>query len=243
MTSNNSFEKNILELSEKISNVEVHNKYYIDFDLIPEKNGQFCYLYDFSTKKIEKIKGIQNFLEYEPEEFQLSTYMNFVHPQDIEMLERISLATVKFAMENYTDAFTSLMITYRMKKKNGEYIRVLRQTYPYEMDENGHLLSNISIVNDISFIGNSDMVQWKFIHNKISEAEFKKYVKESYKKFFSTREKEILEELRNGKSSPEISNQLNISRHTVDTHRRNLLKKVNAKNTAELIDFYIRNIE
>jgi len=37
------------------------------------------------------------------------------------------------------------------------------------------------------------------------------------------------------KSSKEISGKLNISPHTVDTHRRNILKKLNISSTGELV--------
>ena len=51
----------------------------------------------------------------------------------------------------------------------------------------------------------------------------------------STREKEILEALSHGYNTNEIADQLQISSHTVDTHRKNLLRKINAKNVAHLI--------
>ena len=49
------------------------------------------------------------------------------------------------------------------------------------------------------------------------------------------REKEVLELLANGQTNTAIAAELAISIHTVDTYRRSLLSKLNAKNTAELI--------
>lgn len=49
------------------------------------------------------------------------------------------------------------------------------------------------------------------------------------------REKEVLELLANGLTNTDISIELAISTNTVDTYRRSLLSKLNAKNTAELI--------
>ncbi len=49
------------------------------------------------------------------------------------------------------------------------------------------------------------------------------------------REKEILELIAEGKTNTEIASQLFISVNTVDTHRKNLLAKFNAKNTANLV--------
>lgn len=55
------------------------------------------------------------------------------------------------------------------------------------------------------------------------------------------REKEVLELLVEGLTSPEIAARLYISPRTVDTHRTNLLKKLNQKNIASLVRFAIEN--
>lgn len=49
------------------------------------------------------------------------------------------------------------------------------------------------------------------------------------------REREILQLIFQEHTNPEIAELLNISRRTVDTHRKNLLKKMNVKNTVGLI--------
>lgn len=50
----------------------------------------------------------------------------------------------------------------------------------------------------------------------------------------SPREIEIVQLLAKGFASKQIAATLYISKHTVDTHRRNLLRKTNTKNTLEL---------
>lgn len=51
----------------------------------------------------------------------------------------------------------------------------------------------------------------------------------------SNREKEVLQQLYKGHSSKEIAQKLFISKNTVDTHRRAILKKLNLSSTIELI--------
>ncbi len=53
----------------------------------------------------------------------------------------------------------------------------------------------------------------------------------------SVREMEIVKLMKDGLSSKEISAQLNISARTVEVHRHNVLKKLNFKNTAALVNF------
>lgn len=52
----------------------------------------------------------------------------------------------------------------------------------------------------------------------------------------SDREKEVLECIATGLTTHEIADQLFISKNTVETHRKNLLYKLKARNTAELVN-------
>ncbi|MGF1638221.1 MAG: response regulator [Cyclobacteriaceae bacterium] len=52
----------------------------------------------------------------------------------------------------------------------------------------------------------------------------------------SDREKEVLDCIANGLTTQEIADKLFISKNTVESHRKNLLFKLKAKNTAELIN-------
>lgn len=56
----------------------------------------------------------------------------------------------------------------------------------------------------------------------------------------SDREKQILHLLIEGGSSKTIANTLSISSHTVDQHRKNILRKTGCINTAHLIKKSIR---
>ena len=57
----------------------------------------------------------------------------------------------------------------------------------------------------------------------------------------TTRETEILTLIAEEYSNPEIAKKLFISIRTVDTHRRNLLDKLQVKNTAGLVKYAIKN--
>lgn len=57
---------------------------------------------------------------------------------------------------------------------------------------------------------------------------------ESHKRL-SEREMEVLELVSNGKTTKEIAQALFVSTRTVETHRVNMMKKLNVQNTAELI--------
>jgi DNA-binding NarL/FixJ family response regulator len=55
------------------------------------------------------------------------------------------------------------------------------------------------------------------------------------------REKQILELIAEGQTNQEIANALFLNVHTIDSHRKNMLTKFNAKNTAALIKIAVSN--
>lgn len=64
-------------------------------------------------------------------------------------------------------------------------------------------------------------------------------VGKSEKVVLSNREKEILNLIANGKTSKEIAEALFIAKTTVDTHRKNMIRKLDLKNGNELVKYAI----
>jgi two-component system, NarL family, response regulator NreC len=64
-------------------------------------------------------------------------------------------------------------------------------------------------------------------------------VEDSYD-LLTTREREVLQLLAEGKNNKEIAGILNLSLYTVETHRGNILQKLNLHSGAELILYAIR---
>ncbi len=78
-----------------------------------------------------------------------------------------------------------------------------------------------------------------YFHTKISDQVFD-YFRDKRRSGpdlneLSEREKEIIKCLADGLNSKEIAEKLNISRHTVKTHRRNIMHKLNVNTSAALV--------
>ena len=56
----------------------------------------------------------------------------------------------------------------------------------------------------------------------------------------TTREREILQLLAEGKSNKEVAGLLNLSLYTVETHRGNIFQKLNLHSAADLILYAVR---
>jgi two-component system, NarL family, nitrate/nitrite response regulator NarL len=57
----------------------------------------------------------------------------------------------------------------------------------------------------------------------------------------SPREIQVITSITNGNTNKEIAEELYISSRTVESHRRNIIKKLNLKNTVELVNYVVRN--
>jgi two-component system response regulator NreC len=66
-----------------------------------------------------------------------------------------------------------------------------------------------------------------------------KDIEDSYE-LLTSREREILQLIAEGKSNKDIANMLNLSLYTVETHRSNILEKLNIHNVPELILYAVR---
>ena len=64
-------------------------------------------------------------------------------------------------------------------------------------------------------------------------------VEDSYE-LLTTREREVLQLLAEGKNNKEVASILNLSLYTIETHRANILQKLNLHSSAELVLYAIR---
>jgi DNA-binding NarL/FixJ family response regulator len=75
------------------------------------------------------------------------------------------------------------------------------------------------------------------IRNNISELMFEENPKPVNISSLTQREMEIVNLIKKGYSSKDMAEQLHISVKTVEVHRHNILKKLNLKNSASLVNF------
>ena len=96
------------------------------------------------------------------------------------------------------------------------------------------------LMNAISEIHNNRTYVCQDIKDILAQQSFEG--KEQGLNSLSSREIEIIGYIRKGYSSKQIAEPLNISMKTIEVHRYNILKKLNLKNTAALVN-YINNTE
>lgn len=112
----------------------------------------------------------------------------------------------------------------------------------------GYILKNAP-QEEIMKAVRSVMAGENYFSNQISDIIVSQYIQEQSLEGYSelepivltSREKEILELIAMEKTNVEIGDALEISKRTVESHRRNLIRKLDCKNTAGLVKFAIKN--
>ncbi len=86
----------------------------------------------------------------------------------------------------------------------------------------------------------------KYISSQVADVVIDGYIEnnsapgKSARTELGSRERQVLQLLSEGMSSPDISSRLNIAIKTVETHRRNIMKKLNIHSVAKLTKYAIR---
>jgi DNA-binding CsgD family transcriptional regulator len=152
---------------------------------------------------------------------------------------------IKTAIENDLHLQTRLrddaILNYRIKGPKGDWKTILHQSIALQVNEAGKIQYVLCVHSDITFLNPNIDDQVSFIglngeptyYATIGEQD--EFQQNGDISLISDREKEIIMLLAAGLSSKQIGGQLFISPHTVDTHRRNLLKKMGVQNTLELV--------
>lgn len=196
-------------------------------------------MFEFVSKEVEAVMG------YHPSEFDMPFMNGKLHPDDRSWFLAIGNSIVDFFSQLPIDKVLKYKVRYdiRFRKKNGVYARILYQGILLEHDENGRILRSLGVHTDITYLKQEGKPVLSFIgmdgEPSYLDVGSKNIFIES-KEELTRREKQVLKLLIEGKLSKEIGSILKISKLTVDTHRKNMLRKNNLTNTGELIGKAIR---
>jgi len=123
---------------------------------------------------------------------------------------------------------------YNVRAKSGRNIRLLRQTASCGKVD-GKITHTLGVLTDISHWDSSHIPLVRALGPTASYFDNSIVHMDKLRAILSKRECEIIKLLAQGMTSRTIAGILHISIHTVDTHRRNMLHKLEAENTREMI--------
>jgi len=162
-----------------------------------------------------------------------------IHPEDYFQLLKNGVSILKLFYQFSTEEKLNykLLNEYRILNASGNYIRVIEQHQILELDPLGNLWLSLSI-KDIS--PNQDLtenIKSQLINFKTGQIIPFNLKEENVDIVLTPRETQILKLVKDGLLSKEISSELKISLHTVNTHRQRFLEKLGVNNSMEAVFF------
>jgi len=181
---------------------------------------------------------IEQVLGYPPGSFDLALFSDLVHPADMPYFLNFEAAVERFFASVSGEQLFRYKVQYdhRIRHANGHYIRILNQYIIIQHDAEN--VRTFVVQTDISHIKQDLKPVLSFIGIDGEPSYMDVDVEDIFRinsHVLTGRERDVLRELADGHNSLEISRILSISKHTVDSHRKNMLRKTNAGSTGEMI--------
>ena len=243
--------KNIMDLYKSIfssydkPSLETHIKKIIELDkYLPYSSTFFCVTntqslsFEYISKNYKSCLGLDR---HELMEKGMRYFWSRIHPNDLENWLKALNELMEFTMGNIEDKErqnANYTWNYRFKNADGVYVNIVQNTTPLAFDSQGKPIVGLAHYTVLDSNIKLDVAASAKLLNKQKEYEtiyFNTFSQKLLNGGISNRERDIIRLLVQDYSSKEISERLNISSHTVDTHRRNILKKLNISSTGELI--------
>ncbi len=219
--------------------LEIHKRLLAFFQV-----GEYYYfLFNIRDLVFEQVSPeITAVLGWAPEEVDVPFFMSLIHPDDQPWFLNFENKATEFIATVPADRVMNYKIRfdYRIRKKSGDYIRILHQVIAVDCKDNA-VIRSFGIHTDITHLKPEGKPMLSFIGLNGEPS----YIDVSAKNVFgqrpmlSRREQEVLALLVDGKTSEEIGKLLFISPLTVQVHRKNLLQKTGCANVAGLVSHAI----
>lgn len=247
--------RNVLSVWAKDNRVENAQSQHINHisDIVASifNPGKYYYfILNFSNQQLEYVHpSVEEILGCTPENFSIEYVFAQMHPEDASEIQLKESAAIDFfynkipveKIANYKSTYT-----FRIKGPDGTWKNILHQSIALQIAENGKIHHSLSVHTDISFLNQLPDKTISFIGIKGEPSYYalstnpENLLQRELDFEISPREREVILLLSEGLSSKQIGTILYISVHTVETHRRNLLRKTGAKNTLELAVFCLK---
>ena len=199
---------------------------YISYMKILEQAGSFAV---FLSDRFGHYYYVTEYIETSQE----LDIENLVHPDDLEVVRRIDKKVWEFLDTLPEEEKLTYKYIYEMRVLDrGKYVRMIYQMRLLAFkDDNFLAMGMIDLAPEQSA---NTSVRFQ-IKNCLTDEVVPFTIKSATDVLLTPREREILALAKEGMFSKEISEKLNISIHTVNRHRQNILEKLQVDNMIEAI--------
>ena len=207
-----------------------------------DENNQYLSVFDMlHMKTLFVSQGIIKILGVKPEDLTSYHFKEATHPDDLKRQELGLVQLFKIAHELFVAKKGEMFISsnLRMRMPNGNYTNQLVQGFLFFNLLPIETVYMIHINTDISWIKNIKHGFHYYLGNDLSYFRYPDEELLMTGNIFSEREFEIIKLVHDGFDSEQIAEKLFLSKHTVNTHRKNILEKTGKAHISDLI-YYLQ---
>lgn len=242
------------EYSEKIKNNQEYDasEQFKQLAAFFAPGRSYYYIINFHNLELDLVSNsVEDFIGIDSENVSMQDLLKTALPGEIENIQKKENVIRDFYLR-FLDSEEILsykvLYTYQMEDAHGKIRTILQQATPLSITEDGIFQHVFSVHSDISHLRAASTKDVSFINLSNGESyynintshgcfdpKFSEFKNENLKDLLSEREKEIVSELAKGRNANEIASALNLSPHTIKTHRKNILEKSGCGNTPQLV--------
>jgi hypothetical protein len=203
-----------------------------------QSNNQFFCVFDMINMKMEfSSHGSLQLLAIRPEVLTPYHFKEATHPDDLKRNELGINKLFKLAHEIFVAKKGDILIStdFRFRNLSGKYSNQLVQCYVFYSPLPVDTVFLLNINTDIEWCKKLKMGSHYYLGNDLSYFRYPDEELLLTGNVFTTREFEIIRLIHEGHDSEKIAEKLFLSKHTVNTHRKNILEKTGKAHISELI--------
>ena len=210
----------------------------VELEKMMERNDQFLYIGAMTKMEILFVsRRSSQMMGIKPEDLHPEHFFQASHPDDIirGSLGRVRLFKMAHNVSIAKGGYSLMSSNYRIRNARGGYTNMLMQLYvfyrklPYESSFLIKVHTNIDWCSKLKkgyhFYTGDDLSYFRYPDEELLNEGVP----------FSNRELEIIHLIESGLDSNQIAEKIFLSPHTVNTHRRNILKKSGKATLSEVI--------
>ena len=231
----------------------VPKKYVQDFISALFCPGPFYYyIFNFNKMDFDYLHpSIKEVLGLPAEGTTYKDIAGLIHPDDVEFVTACELFAGDFLFNKIEESRRfdyKVSYTVRFKSASGTYINILHQAIFIPTNKPGQTTHVFGVHTNVSGFVDTSNHKISFIglngapsHLGMEVPRNMMMEESPSPRLFSEREMDVIRLIAQGNTSKIVADLLNISFHTVRTHRRNILNKSKCNSSAELISFCLSN--
>jgi hypothetical protein len=225
-------------LPDGFQSIDTGSSYMLDLESSVSASNQFFFIADqIQLKVLYASKNCKAFLGIESTDIEPASFLKSIHPGDLNrlLLVRTKIFQIGGEILVAKKGISLISTTLRFLSSSGDHINQLVQCYLFYTDFPFASIFRLQVHTDISGFNKTRHGFHYYVGDDLSYFRYPDEKLLMTGNNFSMREFEIIKMVSEGLNSEQIGKKLFRSVHTIDTHRRNILKKSKKSSIMDLI--------